>query len=415
MFFIRAGAYEAFVMRVLQCVNYFYPSVGGTQLATHHLAKNLAQLEVDVKIVTFDVNPLDQLKNGYCSAGLPSYEKIDEIPVYRFPVVFLGKTKGSQPLYKIIVSPSAIKMVLREKPDIIHFQGANEVLQAIMTSYASTFSRSKTVLTVHGLHAQIDLFRKQRFSKWINELLLRLALGKADHIVALSKNDLGPMSYLKISHDKVSVIPNGIDLSKYLTPVQDKQPLQQIRSPDTQFILCVTRIRENKGIEFLIRAAAHVVSKRPKVKFLLVGNCPEAYAVELRRLVKKVNVEKNFILMGYIPHESDDLLALYRRASIFVLPSLMESLPLVLLEAMAANLPIVASRVGGIPDLVGPSEGILITPGDVAELSSSLLFLLDNDAVRSRLGHNAREKVKNYSWDRIAKKTMSMYEKLLAS
>jgi glycosyltransferase involved in cell wall biosynthesis len=402
-------------MRVLQCVNYFHPSVGGLQLATYHLAENLVQLGIDVKIVAFNIKSLSNIKNGYFSADLPSYEKIGSLPVYRFPIITLGKMSGHEPHHKIIVSPSAVKMVLREKPDIIHFQGASEVLQAILTSYAMTFSRSKTVLTDHGLYTQVELFRKWRFSKSINEMLLRFVLRKVNHIIALSKYDLEIMNHLKISPYKVSVIPNGINFSRYSTPLRGAHYSRNKRDLDAPYILCVTRIREAKGLEFLIRAAAQVVSKRPEAKFFLVGNCPKTYAEKLRNLTRKMNVEKNFLFKGHIPHESDELLELYRRASIFVLPSLMESFPLVLLEAMASSLPIVASQVGGIPDLVSPSEGILVAPGNIAQLSSSILFLLENGAIRNKLGESAREKARNYSWGKVAQETISVYEKLLVN
>lgn len=401
-------------MLVLQCVNFFYPSRGGTQLATYHLSKNLARLGVDVRIITFNVNPFDQLKNGYYSAGLPSYEEIDGLPVYRFPVIFLGRAGGTQSRYKIMISHSAVGKVLRENPDIIHFQGANQILQSVLTAHASILCRSKTLLTVHGLHAQIELFRNRTYSRLINELLLRLALRKVDRIIALSKSDLHMIDYLNIAKEKVSVIPNGIDLSRFRDLTQEKQLPKGDLDPDAPYVLCVTRIRENKGIESLIRAAANVVSKRPDVKFLLVGNCPKTYALKLRRLVSKVNLEKNFIFKGYVEHESDYLLSLYHHASVFVLPSFMESFPLVLLEAMAANLPIVASRVGGIPDLISSDEGILTAPGDVAALKSSLLFLLDNADIRKKLGQNAGRKAENYSWNKISRETLSVYERLLA-
>jgi len=400
-------------MRVLQCVNYFYPSVGGTQFATHYLAKGLKRLGVDIKIVTFNVNPtVRQLRNGLYSAHLPRYEEIDGLPVYRFPVVFLGKVSGSKPRYKIMVSPSATRMILREKPDVIHFQGANEVLQATMTSYASIFSKSKTVLTVHGVYEQVELFRKRAFLKHANELLLKLAFRGVDHIIALSRLDLGVMSHLGISHEKVSIIPNGVDLARFQNASKDIPPLEQELDIDIPFVLCVTRIRENKGIESLIRAARSVVSERPDVKFVVVGNCPETYAAKLHQIVKEAKLEENFIFAGHLPETH--LLKLYRYASVFVLPSLMETLPLVLLEAMAAKLPIVASRVGGIPDLITPSDGILTPPGDAAELSSSLLYLLNNDNVRTKLRENAGRKAKNYSWDKIAQRTLSLYEELLA-
>ena len=77
-------------MRIVQFVNYFFPSVGGTQLATYHLTKNLVKLEPDVKIFTFNVDPRGRLRNGCVSSGLPSYQEIGGVPVYRFPVFYLG-------------------------------------------------------------------------------------------------------------------------------------------------------------------------------------------------------------------------------------------------------------------------------------------------------------------------------------
>jgi glycosyltransferase involved in cell wall biosynthesis len=401
-----------FVMRVFQWVNYFLPSVGGTQLATYHLSKEIAKQNVHVRILTFNVNPLEPMKTGYFTMGLPSFERISGVPVYRLPVLYIGKTTKPRPLYKIIVSLSAVRMILREKPDVVHFQGANEVLQAIIVFFASIFSGSKTVLTTHGLHEQIRLFRKRGVSRWVNEAFLRIALGMANNVIALSNSDIAPLSFLGVPLAKIYIIPNGIDLSKYSPSPLGSQPAGRSLVPDGPFVLCVARIRENKGIESLMKAAANIISKRPDVKFVVVGNRSESYALKLDRLSEKLGLEKNFLFTGYVKDESD-VIELYKAACAFVLPSFMESLPLVLLEALASGLPVVATRVGGIPELISSSEGILVAPGDVDGLSSSLLFLLENDAARIRMGQNARKKAESYSWRKIGQRTISLYAKLL--
>ena len=135
----------------------------------------------------------------------------------------------------------------------------------------------------------------------------------------------------------------------------------------------------------------------------------------LSELSRQLNVEKNFEFTGYISNDSERLFDLYRRARVFVLPSFSESLPLVLLEAMASGLPVIASRVGGIPDLVDPSEGFLLPPGDISGFSSSLLYLLENDAARDDMSKNARRKAEMYSWERVAQRTVSVYEKLFSA
>lgn len=401
------------MLRVVQYVNYFFPSIGGTQFATYFLARALKDLGVDVKIVAMNLNPVvSQGKNGFYSAGLPRFEIIDGLPVHRFPVVFVGETSRSKRRYKIMVSPGAIRMILSDNPDIVHFQGTSEILQTLVTSYFSVLSRSKTVLTVHGIHEQADLFKNQVFARNMNELLLKSALNRVSHVVALSRLDLAVTSRLGVRSEKVSVIPNGVSIERFQAPMQDESSSDQGIDVSEPYVLCVTRIRENKGIEFLIEAAAKVISRRQDTRFIVVGNCPETYSIKLRSLVQKAKIASNFLFMGHLPEST--LLKLYRHASIFVLPSLSETLPLVLLEAMAARLPIVASEVGGIPELISPSEGILTRPGNVTELSSSLLLLLDNESLRRRLSQNAGKKAEDYSWDRIAKKTLSLYEKLVA-
>ena len=125
-------------------------------------------------------------------------------------------------------------------------------------------------------------------------------------------------------------------------------------------------------------------------------------------------MDENIEFLGFI---DESLKPLYFKASdIFCLPSttMAESFGIVNLEAMASGIPIVSSKLGGIPDIVKDGEnGLLVKPGDVEGLADALIYLLKNEDVREKMGDDGRKKVENYSWEKIAEETDKIYKKLL--
>ena len=136
---------------------------------------------------------------------------------------------------------------------------------------------------------------------------------------------------------------------------------------------------------------------------------------ELVRLCKKLDVEKYVGFAGFIEESMKPFY--YRAADVFCLPSTMsaESFGIVNLEAMACSVPIVASKVGGVPDVVKDEEnGLLVQPRDSEELADAIIYLLKNEDVREKIGKNGRKKVENYSWEKIAEETEKVYNEVIS-
>ena len=155
-----------------------------------------------------------------------------------------------------------------------------------------------------------------------------------------------------------------------------------------------------------------ILENIPNSKLVFVGSGPMREGLEKQS--KKLSVEKYVIFAGFV---EEGLKPLYYRATdIFVLPSIMntESFGIVNLEAMACGVSIVASKIGGIPDVVKDMEnGLLVPPKDSNALADAIIYLLENENVRERMGRNGRKKIKNYSWERIAEETEEIYKELI--
>ena len=166
-----------------------------------------------------------------------------------------------------------------------------------------------------------------------------------------------------------------------------------------------------KGPQFLVNAMLSVLKEAPSTFLIFVGDGP--MRTELHRLAIRLGVNQNIKFVGRI---SEFEKAMYYKASdLFVLPSTMntESFGIVNLEAMAAGLPIVASRIGGIPDVVKDWEnGILVPPCDSKSLANAIVYLLKDDDLRKKMSINSNERVNNYSWTKIAEVTQKVYREI---
>ena len=134
---------------------------------------------------------------------------------------------------------------------------------------------------------------------------------------------------------------------------------------------------------------------------------------ELISMTKELDLEKNVRFMGFIG-DINTKVDYFNSADIFILPSLSECFPIVNLEAMACGIPIVASKIGGVPDAVKEGEnGLLVPPLNKNALSDAIIYLLENEDIREKFGENGRENIKDYSWERIAERTEKVYENLI--
>lgn len=154
-------------------------------------------------------------------------------------------------------------------------------------------------------------------------------------------------------------------------------------------ILFVGYLRHEKGIPFLLQATQKLLEKGYALKMTIVGDGPEKDM--LQRLTKKMEIGKQVAFQGSVSSD-EEMQAIYSTADLFVLPSISEGTPRVLLEAMAAGLPIVATKVGGIPDIIEDGEnGILVPPGDAGALAKAIQKVLINESLRRNLVAKGRK------------------------
>jgi len=212
--------------------------------------------------------------------------------------------------------------------------------------------------------------------------------------------------------EKLAVIPNGVDAARFAGRTGDNPRLRERLGipPQAPLVTTIGRLHEQKGISFFLRAAASLHHTRPDCHFLIVGRGP--LEAQLRNEAKQFHVETHVHFLGFC----DDVPAILKATDVFVLPSLWEGMPNAVLEAMAAGLPVVATRVEGTVDLVEDGKtGVLVMPKDVPALVGAVLRLLNDPARAALIGHAAQEHVRaRYPLEAMVRRHEELYAGLLA-
>lgn len=235
----------------------------------------------------------------------------------------------------------------------------------------------------------------RNFEKWLWPL--------ADHFscnAQVLKNMM--MDRFPIPDDRITVIHNGVDLD-YFRPAAAPPPA------GPPVVLCIARLVPEKDHETLIRAFSQVTARHPEAELWLVGDGPRRKAI--RRLAEELLPPRRLRLL---PGQSD-ISPLLQRSSLFVLSSVQEGLPNVVLEAMAAGLPVVATDVGGLSEVVAHGEtGWLVAPKDVPALADAISHLLTHDAVRTGFGQAGRKRAEQrFSLAAMVQQHEEMFLRLL--
>ncbi len=238
----------------------------------------------------------------------------------------------------------------------------------------------------------------------------RITSFMVDHYIAVSESvKCYVMQKSKISDKNISVIYNGIDIKNhnYLSVKNVKMPFAVEEGDD--ILVTVGRLHKQKGHAYLLHAISKVVKEIPKIKLLIIGKGEEEN--KLKDLAKSLDLTNEIIFVG-LRHDVKKLLSLAR---LFILPSLWEGMPNVLLEAMAAGKAVIATEVGGIPEVVVHGEtGILVPPEDSDALAKSIKYLLQDEIKINKMGETGRVQVeKHFTIAKMLERTEILYQKLL--
>jgi colanic acid/amylovoran biosynthesis glycosyltransferase len=227
-------------------------------------------------------------------------------------------------------------------------------------------------------------FTAHRGDIFDEKILLYEKLKKAKFAIAISEYNRACLlrEAPDVEASKVKTIHCGVEIEVF-------SPCQRTHGGPPVF-LAVGSLLQRKGHRYLLEACRILRSEGKDYRCIIVGDGPER--LELEKLVRKYGVEDQVELAGAVPHE--DILLYYDQADIFVHPSLSEGIPVVLMEAMSKELPVIATRITGVPELVSHEEdGLLVGAAESAELAEAMMRLLTNVELRIRLGKNAREKI----------------------
>ena len=280
--------------------------------------------------------------------------------------------------------------------DIIH---AHWTFAGLIGLFVGRLYHRPVVLTVHG--SDLNLVPDGGF---IRELT-KSVLSKMDAIICVSHDLRAKLLDLIGDRNYINVIPNGVDPDSFL-----KSEI----SSECDRIIWVGRMTPEKGLKYLIQSLRKVVDDLPHVCLDLVGD--GELRPELEAQAAELGVDENIRFLGIQPYS--DVPLYMSEADLFVLPSLREGLPLVLLEAMAMELPVVASAVGGIPEICPAGEPIspvrLVAPMDVNALSQAIVEILSQPQLAKAMGEIGRRMVyENYTWSGLAARTLELYRTAL--
>jgi len=208
---------------------------------------------------------------------------------------------------------------------------------------------------------------------------------------------------------KVRVIPNGVDVHRF-APNGRTEAVDS----ETPLIACVARgLEARKGINCLIEAfaaAQHVCH----AKLVIIGKDSQGLRGQILAHARALGVADVITLIDSVPER--DLIALYQRATMTVVPSLLEGFSRPALESMACGTPVIGTTVGSIPELLDENSGVLVPPGDAQALAAAIIDLLQNTKRVTRLGLAARERaVEHFSWDSVAQRVLSVCEQVASA
>ena len=269
----------------------------------------------------------------------------------------------------------------------------------------SRMFRKKVFLHIHG--GELNLFLKER-SHFYRNCIIRI-LKKPDRIAVLSELQQKPFIENGFTRE-VRIFPNMVDLAS-MEQQGNFREMFGISEESVVILFIASHFTREKGIWELLRCVPPVIKKNNKVVFVFAGDGSEQYAME--RFCSENHCEKNVRFTGFLVR--DRIVQLLHAADIFVLPSFSEGFPLVILEAMCAALPVIATHTGAVPEVIISGEnGFLVKPGDEADLANKIETLIDDRSMRKKMGRKNLDKVmENYDIPVVAAKFEMEYCELI--
>ncbi len=374
-------------MNILFLSSQYLPHLGGVEVVVKNLAKEFVSNGHNVLVVT-----------ARAPRRLSPAEKIDGIPVRRFYLGLPDRISPSFfafPVFFPLTIFRIVRLIRKKKIDILNLHFADKAgLYALCLSYVT---KPRLVISLHG--NDVEKFPEESI---FYRQLFRLLVKRADLVTINSefirRKATGLAPRLR---SKGRVLGNGVDLEE----IEKAEPYQS----DHPFILGLGRLVPKKGFDVLVNAFGNIAASFPNHQLIIAGDGPERSKLE--SLIEKLSLERKVTLLGRVTHEK--ALSLFKSCDLFVLPSRKEPFGIVLLEAMAAGAPIVATEVGGVTEIIKSGyNGLLVKSDNPDQLAVEINKVLSDESVRKKLSGHCLDFVDNFSWQQVAKRYIDLFAAL---
>lgn len=363
-------------MRIAILVSLFPPNdVGGTEVATLHIARHLARRGHEVHVVTTWAKglPVESNEEGFC--------------IHRGKIIsrpFIGLTS-----YLL----HTLRVIKKVNPDLIHTQSITLALYAFIIK---RILRKPYVAWAQGA----DIYKPSILNRW----LYQFTLASANAVIAQTSDEKRVIQK-SVDRDLV-VIPNGIDLYRFTNLSREEVRSQLQIKEREKIVIFVGRLVLVKGVKYLIHAMETVSHRCLEARLIVVGEGKEKNSLE--KLTNKLGLGDVVTFIGGVSNEN--VLEYMAAADILALPSLSEGFPVVILEALASGLPVVTTDILGLPEIICDGEnGLLVAPKNIPQIAEKVLLLLQDNELRRKISQNNRQKVKNYTWDKAIDRLEQVY------
>ena len=385
----------------------YFPISGGTGAYVYYLSHSLQKLGHTIHVVARDEQDSERTINGIqvhyikgVGNALTRYWRFARSASKR--ITELNKQNG-------------IDIIHSNLPLVPSFAIPKDSAKAIVCAVHSTW-KGEAIVTKRDNPKELNPNEKSmlRFNFVLRSYEKKL-MKRSDALIAVSKYTVNELTDLYgIDKNKIHVIYNGVDIERF-KPRPNRAELRQEfgLEKDQKVVLFVGRLYHRKGIDTLLRSVPPVLKEYSNVKFVISGTGFKQKEESLRNLAKELDIEDHVKFLGYVP--DDKLPFLYSASDIFVLPAIYENFPFAILEAQSTGLPVISTKVGGIPEfLVDNQNGYVIEPRDPTQLTQKVLALLQDPKLAEEMGDRGRKLIEEkFDWRLITGQVIDLYHKVL--
>ncbi len=373
-------------MRVALVGDEYYPDIGGASHYAFELSLKLVKLGIEPVMIT------------HAHPGQLEEEEIAGVRIKRVKGLVLNNPhRAASPL----LFHRCHKYIQDGKFDVVH--GLD--IYSSMAQMAVCFAHRHRIPCVITCHTVVD----SPFSIFLQRPI-GLALSKSDRLIAVSQAAARFSHLLGFPEKRITVVPNGVDLSCFNGEVDAFLMREELGIGDEPLIVTASRLIKRKNPELLISAFAKVLKDVPDAKLVIAGSGREKD--NLSRKIRSLNITNSVFMVGGLAKEK--VAQLMAAADIFALPSEVESFGLVLLEASAAGVPVVCSNSGGVPEVFQDGfNALLYPPGDDNAMAKAIICLIQDRKLAKKISANAVETAGRFTWEMAAERTLRVYEEVV--